>query len=469
MQSLKDHFPFEPTSMQELAMEKLEKFIAYQQKPALFILKGYAGTGKTTLISSFINWLPKVGLKSVLAAPTGRAAKVLSSYSNNSAFTIHKQIYYQARKEGRIEFTIQKNKYTNTVFIVDEASMISDSGGIGSSFISKGRTLLDDLLEYVYTGKNCRLILIGDTAQLPPVGSSESPALESSYLAARFPLQIGEIELSEVTRQAEGSGILHNATLLRNTLDNEDDFLPQFDLGAYEDIKALSGYEIEEEVASCYGKDGVENTIIVCRSNKQANNFNKYIKYSVLYQEDELNAGDLLMVVRNNYFWLKEETDIDFIANGDMAEIMRVINYEDRFGFRFANVSLRLLDYKKEVEFEVKILLDTLMAETPSLAKEDGQRLYEEVWNSYPDIRDKRKRQKAVKDDPFFNALQVKFGYAITCHKSQGGQWQNVFVDQGYLTDEMINREYIRWLYTGITRATQKLFLTNFHGKFFKD
>ena len=450
-------------------MEKLEKFVRYNDRPALFILKGFAGTGKTTLISTFIKWLPSLGLKSVLAAPTGRAAKVLSSYSNNSAFTIHKQIYYQARVDGRIVFTIQKNKYTNTVFVVDEASMISDSGGIGSSFISKGRTLLDDLLDYVYSGKNCRLVLIGDTAQLPPVGSSDSPALDGTYLSARFPVQVGEIELNEVTRQSEGSGILHNATLLRNLLDVDEDYFPQFDLGDFLDIKALSGYEIEEEVSSCYSRDGLENTVIICRSNKQANNFNKYVKFSVLYQEDELNAGDLLMVVRNNYFWLKEETDIDFIANGDMAEVMRVIDYEDKFGFRFANVSLRLLDYKKEVEFEVKILLDTLMAETPSLSRDNGQRLYEEVWNSYPDIRDKRKRQKAVKDDPYFNALQVKFGYAITCHKSQGGQWKNVFVDQGYLTDEMIDREYIRWLYTAITRATNQLYLTNFHSKFFKE
>ena len=467
MQNLKDLFPFEATSIQEEAMSKLERFVRYSARPALFILKGYAGTGKTTLISTFIQWLPQVGLSSVLAAPTGRAAKVLSNYSNKSAFTIHKQIYYQARVDGRIVFTIQKNKMSNTVFIIDEASMINDSGGIGNSFISKGRTLLDDLFDYVYSGTNCRLILIGDTAQLPPVGSSESPALDADYLAARFPLQIGEIELNQVTRQSEGSGILHNATVLRKILENDDDFFPRFELGEFEDIRKLGGFDIEEEVSSCYGNDGIENTIIICRSNKQANNFNKYIKYSVLYQEDELNAGDLLMVVRNNYYWLKEETDIDFIANGDMAEVMRVINYEERFGFRFANVSMRLLDFKKEVEFEVKLLLDTLTVESPSLGKEDGQRLYEEVSNSYPDIRDKRKRQKAIKEDPYFNALQVKFGYAITCHKSQGGQWMNVFVDQGYLTDEMIDKEYLRWLYTGVTRATQKLFLTNFHDKFF--
>jgi len=468
VRKIQDLFPFTPTSIQEEAFAKLEKFVQYNLKPPLFILKGYAGTGKTSLISTFINWLPSIGLKSILAAPTGRAAKVLSSYSKKSAFTIHKQIYYQSRVDGKIVFTIQKNKHINTVFIIDEASMISNSGGVGSSFLSKGRTLLDDLLDYVYSGTNCRIIMIGDTAQLPPVGSSESPALNAQYLSSRFPVQVGEIELNEVTRQAKNSGILHNATILRGLLESEEVFIPQFQLSNYDDIKKLNGYEIEEEVSSCYNNDGIENTIIVCRSNKQANNFNKYIKYSVLYQEDELNAGDILMVVRNNYFWLKEETGIDFVANGDMAEIMRVIDYENIFGFRFANVSLRLLDYKKDVEFEVKILLDTLMVESSSLGKEDGQKLYQEVWNSYPDIRDKRKRQKAVKDNSYFNALQVKFGYAITCHKSQGGQWKNVFVDQGYLTDEMIDREYIRWLYTGVTRAKDNLYLTNFHDRFFE-
>lgn len=464
---LRDFFPFEPTSIQEQAINRLTKFVLYSYKPALFILKGYAGTGKTTLISTFINWLPRIGLKSVLSAPTGRAAKVLSNYSNKLALTIHKQIYYHSNLDGRIVFTIQKNKHSNTIFIVDEASMISDSGGIGGSFVSQKRTLLDDLIDYVYSGKNCRLILIGDTAQLPPVGSSESPALDSIYLSNRFPIQVGEIELNQVTRQAKDSGILHNATLLRNILNKEGQFFPRFNLSDFQDIRRLYGYEIEEEISSCYSKDGIENTIIVCRSNKQANNFNKYIKYSVLFQEDELNAGDLLMVVRNNYFWLKQENNIDFIANGDMLEVMRIVDYEDKYGFRFANASIRLLDFKTDTEFEVKLLLDTINIESSSLGKEDDQKLYNAVWNSYSNIRDKRKRKNAVKDDPYFNALQVKFGYAITCHKSQGGQWKNVFVDQGYLTDEMINKEYLRWLYTGVTRAVDKLYLTNFNEKFF--
>ncbi|MAW65046.1 MAG: ATP-dependent endonuclease [Flavobacteriales bacterium] len=450
-------------------MEQLSLFVHYSHKPALFVLKGYAGTGKTTLISTFINWLPKLGLKSVLTAPTGRAAKVLSNYSDKLAFTIHKQIYYHSNVEGSILFTIQKNKYADTIFIVDEASMISNSGGIGSSFISQKRTLLDDLIDYVYSGKNCRLIFVGDTAQLPPVGSSESPALDIDYIAARFPVKVTEIILNQVTRQAKGSGILYNATHLRNILNEAKDFFPKFNLLNFQDIQRLSGYEIEEKISFCYTNDGIENTIIICRSNKQANNFNKYIKYNVLFQEDELNAGDLLMVVRNNYFWMKKEEDLDFIANGDMLEVTRVIDYENCFGFRFANVSIRLLDYKKNLEFDVKLLLNTINTESPSLGREDGHKLYEAVWHTYSNIRDKRERKKAVKENPYFNALQVKFGYAITCHKSQGGQWKNVFVDQGYLTDEMINKEYLRWLYTGVTRAVNKLYLTNFHEKFFSD
>lgn len=459
-------FPFTPTKGQSLAMDELDEFLSYQGPGGLYLLKGYAGTGKTTLISSVINWLPAKGWKSVLVAPTGRAAKVLSSYSKKPALTIHKQIYYQGNKDGQIHFSLQKNKYTNTVFVVDEASMIGDSGGMGGSFAARNRTLLDDLFDYIFSGKNCKVILLGDTAQLPPVGGTDSPALNEDYLKSRYPIQVWARELKEVTRQIEGSGILFNATLLRRILEQDESFVPNFVLNDFPDIKRLNGMDIEEEISSCYSNEGIENTVVVCRSNKQANNFNKYIKFNVLWQEDELNAGDLLMVVRNNYFWIEDDA-LGFIANGDMVEIMRVVNYEERFGFRFANVSLRLLDYKDDVEFEIKVLLDTLTAESPALTREDGKRFYEEVSNSYIHIRDKRKRQKAIKDDPYFNALQVKFGYAITCHKSQGGQWDNVFVDQGYLTEEMIDKEYIRWLYTAVTRAKSKLYLTNFHPRFF--
>lgn len=465
--TLKQAFPFVPTEGQDEALNGLEEFLFRSSGNSVFVLKGYAGTGKTTLISSVINWLPSVGLNSILIAPTGRAAKVLSLYSNKLAITIHKQIYYQGNVDGKIQFTLQKNKNANTIFVVDEASMIGNSGGMGSSFTSREKTLLDDLFDYVFSGKNCKLILLGDTAQLPPVGELDSPALMGDFLRNRYPINVWEVELTNVTRQSQDSGILHNATLLRDLLSSESGFQPLFELDQFTDIKRLVGYEIEEELSTKYSLDGIENTIVICKSNKQANNFNKYIKYSVLWQEEELNASDLLMVVRNNYFWLKDEEKVGFIANGDMVEVLRVIGFEEKHGFRFANVSLRLLDFKEDIEFEVKLLLDTLSAETPALSREDGKRFYEEVNNSYSEIRDKRKRAKAIKEDPYFNALQVKFGYAITCHKSQGGQWKNVFVDQGYLTEEMIDREYIRWLYTAITRAKDNLFLTNFHPRFF--
>jgi len=464
--NLLESFPFTPTSIQAIAIKEITDFINNRDVNTIFILKGYAGTGKTTLISSVINWLPNIGRNSVLIAPTGRAAKVLSSYSKQPASTIHKQIYYQGNKNGKIHFTLQKNKYSNTIFVVDEASMIGASGGIGGSFTSREKTLLDDLFDYVFSGNNCKLILLGDTAQLPPVGETDSPALQQDYISNRYPVKVWSKELKEVTRQSESSGILFNATLLRKILQQNKIFTPNFLLNDFEDIKRLNGYEIEEELSSSYSNVGIENTVVICRSNKQANNFNKYIKFNILWQEEELNAGDLLMVVRNNYFWIDDEK-IGFIANGDMIEILRVINYEEKFGFRFANVSLKLSDYKEGIDFEVKILLDTLSAETPALSQDAGKRLYEEVENSYILIRDKRKRQKAIKEDAYFNALQVKFGYAITCHKSQGGQWENVFVDQGYLKEEMINKDYIRWLYTAITRAKTKLFLTNFHPKFF--
>ncbi len=464
--NLLESFPFTPTSIQAIAIKEITDFINNRDVNTIFILKGYAGTGKTTLISSVINWLPNIGRNSVLIAPTGRAAKVLSSYSKQPASTIHKQIYYQGNKNGKIHFTLQKNKYSNTIFVVDEASMIGASGGIGGSFTSREKTLLDDLFDYVFSGNNCKLILLGDTAQLPPVGETDSPALQQDYISNRYPVKVWSKELKEVTRQSETSGILFNATLLRKILQQNKIFTPNFLLNDFEDIKRLNGYEIEEELSSSYSNVGIENTVVICRSNKQANNFNKYIKFNILWQEEELNAGDLLMVVRNNYFWIDDEK-IGFIANGDMIEILRVINYEEKFGFRFANVSLKLSDYKEGIDFEVKILLDTLSAETPALSQDAGKRLYEEVENSYILIRDKRKRQKAIKEDAYFNALQVKFGYAITCHKSQGGQWENVFVDQGYLKEEMINKDYIRWLYTAITRAKTKLFLTNFHPKFF--
>ena len=465
--NLHQFFPFEPTKDQDIVLHALNEFTDSTFDKELFLFKGYAGTGKTTLISAYIAYLTQINKTFILMAPTGRAAKVLSVYSGELALTIHKSIYYQSSTEGNLNFSLQINKLSNAIFIVDEASMIGNSGGIGGSFSSKERTLLDDLIQFVYNGKNCKLILIGDTAQLPPVLSDESPALDYEYLKSRFPLLIHHFELTQVTRQSEGSGILYNATLLRNIITQNGPFDPKFVLESFTDVKKLSGSEIEETVASCYSKDGVSSSIVLCRSNKQANGFNKYIRYQVLYLEDEVAAADLMMVVRNNYFWLDKDSKVGFIANGDMLEILKVISYEDKFGFRFANVSMRLLDYSEEKEIEVKILLDTLYSESPALDKNQGKKLFDEVMNSYEHIKDKRQKMQALKKDEYFNALQVKFGYAITCHKSQGGQWKNVFVDQGFLLEEMINKEFMRWLYTAITRSQEKLYLLNFHERFF--
>ena len=467
---LKNIFPFTPTSDQEKAISSLLDFTETNFLKELYILKGYAGTGKTTLISSYIQYLLSRETNFILMAPTGRAAKVLSNYSGEIALTIHKSIYYQQNVQGKLVFSLQKNKLSNSIFIVDEASMIGNAGAIGGSFNSQQKTLLDDLIEFVYTGKNCKLILIGDVAQLPPIGTPESPALSRGFLTTRYSLNIRMDELQQVTRQSLDSGILYNATGLRKKISDNEVEYPFFNLRNFQDIKKLIGEDIEDKLSSHYSNDGVESSIVICRSNKQANGFNKYIRYNVLYLEDELSAGDLLMVVKNNYFWLDQSVDVGFIANGDVIEVLRINNYEDKFGFRFANVSVKFSGVGEKVnhELEVKLLLDTLHTETPALNKEQNNNLYQEVSESYADIRDRSKRLQAVKKDPYFNAVQVKFSYAITCHKAQGGQWKNAFVDQGYLTEEMVNKEYLRWLYTAITRAQENLYLLNFNEKFFK-
>jgi len=467
---LKNTFPFTPTSDQEKAISSLLDFTETNFLKELYILKGYAGTGKTTLISSYIQYLLSRETNFILMAPTGRAAKVLSNYSGEIALTIHKSIYYQQNVQGKLVFSLQKNKLSNSIFIVDEASMIGNAGAIGGSFNSQQKTLLDDLIEFVYTGKNCKLILIGDVAQLPPIGTPESPALSRGFLTTRYSLNIRMDELQQVTRQSLDSGILYNATGLRKKISDNEVEYPFFNLRNFQDIKKLIGEDIEDKLSSHYSNDGVESSIVICRSNKQANGFNKYIRYNVLYLEDELSAGDLLMVVKNNYFWLDQSVDVGFIANGDVIEVLRINNYEDKFGFRFANVSVKFSGVGEKVnhELEVKLLLDTLHTETPALNKEQNNNLYQEVSESYADIRDRSKRLQAVKKDPYFNAVQVKFSYAITCHKAQGGQWKNAFVDQGYLTEEMVNKEYLRWLYTAITRAQENLYLLNFNEKFFK-
>jgi exodeoxyribonuclease-5 len=419
------------------------------------------------MINVLTQSLQSLKIRSVLMAPTGRAAKVMAVYTGMAAFTIHKKIYRQkSSADGMGKFVLNTNLYKNTYFIVDEASMISDESNENSVFGS-GR-LLDDLLEFVYSGENCRLILVGDTAQLPPVGLNISPALKLQALE-KYGFDVVEFELKEVVRQAENSGVLFNATQIRNLIMTEKSagffFL---ELNRFPDVERISGAELIETISACYNKYGIFETTIVTRSNKRANLYNKGIRGSVLYRENEIERGDLLMVVKNNYFWMDEDVELDFIANGDIAEIIQISGYEELYGFRFANVTLRFVDYN-DVELNCKIFLETLTIETASFSQEQNRQLFEAVSEDYADVKNKRNRWKMVKENPYFNALQVKFAYALTCHKAQGGQWKAVFIDHGYLTEEMLDTEYYRWLYTAFTRPTEKLFLVNFNKNFFEE
>ena len=452
--------PGVPTSDQVDLVERMERFLFQNAERAGFIIRGYAGTGKTTAIAAMIKTFPSFQLKSVLLAPTGRAAKVLSNFSKKSAFTIHKKIYQSERgKDGQTHFKLGANLHTNTIFIIDEASMISDGGAYEQS-------LLDDLIEYVFTGKNCRLVFIGDIAQLPPVGKLLSPALDPKYLMSNYYLKLKGVELSQVMRQSLESGILHNATLIRNQTQEKNPVL-KFDLDGFDDVKRIDGLELEDELHTCFSKYGADDTIVITRSNKRANVFNQQIRVRIKDLDNEIATGDYLMVVKNNYFWLDEKSPVSFVANGDVAEVMSMGNIEGLYGFRFLNATVRLIDYPTLQPIDVKLLLDSINSEAPSLTKEDSQRLFETVMEDYAEVTNKRVKMELLKKNPYFNALQVKFGYAVTCHKSQGGQWKAVFVDQGYLTEEMLDTEYARWLYTAVTRATERLYLVNFNDMFF--
>ena len=466
---LLDSFPFETTSGQRTLFIKLSEFILNKNSDQIFVLKGYAGTGKTTIVRSLVKSMPAVNGKTVLLAPTGRAAKVLSNYTEKQALTIHKKIYYRKPESSEgLAFTLQQNLHTDTIFIVDEASMISNSGGLNSNGMFGGGSLLDDLISYVFNGNNCKLLFIGDTAQLPPVGLDVSPALDIDFLKASYSFQLDWFELTEVVRQASDSGILTNATEIRNQIKNKLGNKPHFLLNGFKDVIRLGGDELEDALNSAYSKYGAEESMVICRSNKRANIFNQQIRTRIRWQENELSAGDLMMVVKNNYFWLPEESKAGFIANGDIIQLTSIGRIQEMHGFRFADVRMRMIDYPDEPELETRLLLDTIMSDAPALSQEENKRLYESVSADYADIADRRLRLKKVKEDSFFNALQVKFAYAITCHKAQGGQWPCVFVEQGYLTDEMINTEYLRWLYTAVSRASEKLYLVNFNKDFFE-
>ncbi len=457
---LKSRFPFELTAHQDQVLHDLATFII-DPKPEIYVLKGYAGTGKTTLVSTIVNTLWKVKRSAMLLAPTGRAAKVISSYSGKEAFTIHKKIYSpRYSKSGKMQFVLQPNKLKHTIFIVDEASMISDLSGQGSLFGSG--SLLDDLVEFVYSGYRCKLLLIGDTAQLPPVKLNVSPALDIANLELRYNKPVLNRELTEVVRQAQNSGILHNATLVREQIKNEQFNSLKLELNGYNDIvRLIDGYEIMDAVNSAYSNLGYEDTAIIVRSNKRANLYNQQIRSRILFNENEISPGDYLMVVRNNYFWIKPTSEAGFIANGDIIEILELFGIKELYGFRFAEVKIRMVDYPRMRPFETVLMLDTLMAETPALTYEDGNKLYQEVMKDYEEESNAYRKFIQVKNNKYLNALQVKFSYAITCHKSQGGQWHTVFVEQPYLP-EGIEKDYLRWLYTALTRATDTLYLIGF-------
>lgn len=462
-------FGFPPTQEQAHALEVFAEFLTDRDPHAVMILRGSAGTGKTTLSGAIVRTLKEIRQKVMLLAPTGRAAKVFSLNSGSPAYTIHRRIYREKSFSG-VEglFNLNDNLYTDTLFMVDEASMIANMGLGGMSFGSG--CLLDDLVHFVYQGRNDRLLLIGDKAQLPPVGEEESPALHAAMLEG-YGLKVYECDLNEVLRQSEESGILYNATMIRQMITHDDiTQLPKIHFAGYSDIKLMPGAELIEALADSYHHVGLDDTIVVTRSNKRANIFNQGIRNMVLDREEELSQGDILMIVKNNYYWMEEErksnnklqsNDIPaFLANGDRAKVLKVRRRIDLYGFRFATLLLQFPDYDN-YELEATVLLDTLTSEAPALTHEQQEQLFHQIEEDYQDIPLKADRMKAIRQDQFFNALQVKFAYAVTCHKAQGGQWAHVYVDQGYMTDDMLNPDYIHWLYTAFTRATEMLYLVN--------
>ena len=473
-----------PTTEQEQAIDVFTQFMTDRSEQVVMILRGSAGTGKTTLAGAIVKALAALKQKLILLAPTGRAAKVFSLYAGHAAYTIHRRIYRQKTAGDLSFFNLNNNLNRDTLFIIDEASMISNLS-FGDSAFGSG-CLLDDLMEFVYNGQNCRMLLIGDKAQLPPVGEEESPALMADVLRG-YGMTVYECDLNQVLRQSEASGILWNATRIRGyggtgVRGYENSFeaganlappyprtpvLPRIRISGFPDIQVVPGDELIESLASSYSRVGMDETMVITRSNKRANIYNQGIRNTVLDREDELCRGDLLMIVKNNYFWSQEtgvrsqeSGGIDFIANGDRAVVQRVRNTHELYGFRFAEVTMTFPDYD-DYELTATVLLDTLTSEAPALTREQQEQLFNAVMEDYADIPVKADRIAKLKTDRYYNALQVKFAYAVTCHKAQGGQWAHIYLDQGYMTDDMLTPDYIHWLYTAFTRATEKLFLVN--------
>ena len=467
-QDIAAQFPFEPTAEQSVAMNRLAIFVNNPAPRQVFLMKGYAGTGKTVIISALVRALVKHRRRVVLMAPTGRAAKVISNTSGFPACTIHKKIYRQKSIVDMGCFQLDRNMHEHTVFLVDEASMISNEGISGSAF-GTGR-LLDDLISYVYSGVDCRLLMLGDQAQLPPVGEHESPGLSAQVLTS-YGLNVSEFCLENVMRQMQESGILHNATALRDfTVNANITDVFRFKLDGFKDVVKISGNELIETLSTCYSRDGIDETMVLCRSNKRAIIYNNGIRNTILDREDELCRGDSVMIVKNNYYWTEQliaqegadsYTELpSFIANGDIAVIRRVRRQRELYGFRFEDAVLSFPDYD-DLEMEVTLLLDTLHSEAPSLTREESDKLFNNVMEDYEEIRSKKEKMKLLRENKHFNALQIKYAYAVTCHKAQGGQWKNIFIDQGFIPQDGRDEEYYRWLYTALTRATQTVYLVN--------
>ena len=478
---IRENFDHKPTKEQEKAIILLADFLLSRERDTVFLLKGYAGTGKTSLLAALVRTLGMLQQRVMLLAPTGRAAKVLSSYAGVPAYTIHRKIYRQKSITDMDVFQNDVNLRQDTLFIVDEASMIANDAHDTTVF-GTGR-LLDDLMHYVYSCEGCRLVLVGDTAQLPPVGEEESPALSRTMLEG-YGMEVTELQLTQVVRQLEESGILWNATMLRSLIQNDEMFeFPTLRGKTFPDVKALPGDELIEALEQSYRKYGTDGTIVVTRSNKRANIYNNGIRARILDHEEELSSGDLIMVAKNNYYWNDREQQqgargkeqensnplapcplplapFSFIANGDIAVVRRLRNERSFYGFRFADAILEFPDYDNR-EMEVTVLLDTLQSEAPALTRQQQEALFQGVWEDYPELTNRRDRMKKLRQDPYYNALQIKYAYAVTCHKAQGGQWEHVYIDQGYITEEMLTPDYFRWLYTAITRATEQVYLVN--------
>ena len=446
---------------QELALEKIISFIEHKINDEIFILKGYAGTGKTYIISNIVKNLWKINKSVVLLAPTGRSAKVLSSYCKKEAYTVHKEIFYTKNNfSGNLEFTLKINKHKNTIFIVDEASMISTNRGDGVGLFSQ--SLLDNIIKYVYSGFKCKLLIIGDVAQLPPVKSNISYALDDSYLEKEYNKSINSVELTDVVRQEKESGILSYATSIRNKIENDLYEDISFNSEIFNDVvKVEDGEQLMNLIQDSYNNYGIDETAIIVRSNKRANLYNKSVRDKILNNENIISVGDLLMVIMNNYFWLNNKRDLGFIANGDIIKIEEIHNIKNIYGFKFAEVKISMVDYPKIPPFETVLILDSLFINTPALDFNIMNKLYQEILKDYMNIKTKYKRHMGVKNNKFFNALQVKFAYSFTCHKSQGGQWSSIFLEFPFLPNGM-DKDFFRWLYTAITRAKSKLYLIGF-------